>query len=79
MRRVGCGGTKGSEARPGEVLWRERLPRGDKWQAAVPHDGKPMYLGLFDEEVEAARVRDRKAYELAGEFAVLNFPDEMPR
>jgi hypothetical protein len=38
-----------------------------------------MYLGLFDEEVEAARVRDRKAYELAGEFAVLNFPDEMPR
>jgi len=26
---------------------------------------------------ETARARDRKAYELAGEFADLNFPDEI--
>ncbi|MDI9433494.1 MAG: hypothetical protein QM570_17405 [Planctomycetota bacterium] len=65
--------------RPGKSRFRGVFPRGDKWQAAVQHNGKPMYLGLFDEEVEAARARDRKAFELAGEFAVLNFPDEMPR
>ena len=34
-------------------------------------------LGLFDNEVEAAKARDRKAYELAGPFAYLNFPDEI--
>ena len=32
-----------------------------------------------DREVEAAKARDRKAYELAGEFAVLNFPGEAGR
>ena len=72
-------GNEGFASPPGEVPWRDRFPRGDKWQAAVQHDGKPMGLGLFDEEVEAASARDRKAYELAGELAVLNFPDEMPR
>jgi hypothetical protein len=50
------------------------FPRGDKWQAAVQHDGENFYLGLFDSDVEAARARDTKALELAGEFAVLNFP-----
>ena len=36
------------------------------------------YLGLFDDEVEAAKARDRKAYELHGEFAYLNFPEDFP-
>ncbi len=49
-------------------------PVGDKWRAAVA--GK--YLGLFDDEVEAARVRDRKAREVFGEFASLNLPPEDP-
>ena len=55
------------------------FPRGNKWQAAIQHDGEPFYLGLFDDEVEAARARDRKAIELAGEFAYLNFPQEAQR
>jgi len=59
--------------RPGKSRYRGVFPRGDKWQAAIQHDGKPLYLGLFDSEVEAALARDRKALELAGEFAVLNF------
>jgi len=37
-----------------------------------------MYLGLFDSEVEAALARNRKALELAGEFAVLNFSHAGP-
>ena len=53
-------------------------PRGGKWEARFHYAGKEYYLGLYDSEVEAAMVRDRKAVELAGEFAVLNFPREVP-
>jgi len=52
-------------------------PDGDKWYAVIKHKGKAYYLGTFDDEVEAAKARDRKAYELEGEFAYLNFPDEI--
>jgi hypothetical protein len=54
-------------------------PAGDKWQAMVKHKGHAHYLGLYDDDVEAAKVRDRKAYELQGEFAYLNFPEDFPR
>ncbi|NLZ05898.1 MAG: hypothetical protein GXY19_12050 [Phycisphaerae bacterium] len=65
--------------RPGKSQFRGVFPHGDKWQAAVSYRGGSKCLGLFDEEVEAAKARDRKAYELAGEFAVLNFPEEAGR
>ncbi len=58
----------------GQSRFRGVSPRGDKWQAAVRYQGKTHYVGLYDDEVEAAQARDRKAIELAGEFAVLNFP-----
>lgn len=48
----------------------------DKWQAGIGYRGKSYYIGLFDDEVEAAKARDRKAYELHGEFAYLNFPED---
>jgi len=41
--------------------------------------GKHYHLGLFDDEVEAAKARDRKAWELRGEFAYLNFPEDYGR
>ena len=52
-------------------------PRGDKWYAMIKHKGIVYYLGTFDDEVEAAKARDRKAYELEGEYAYLNFPEEI--
>jgi len=53
--------------------------RGDKWLAQIQSRAKHYYLGLFDDEVEAAKARDRKAYELNGEHAYLNFPEDFGR
>jgi len=47
-----------------------------KWLACVTLDGKVYRAGRFEDKVEAARARDRKAIELHGEFARLNFPIE---
>jgi len=54
-----------------------RKNRG-QWFAEVRFEGKPIWLGFFDDEVEAARAYDRKAVEFFGEFAHLNFPEEWP-
>lgn len=51
-------------------------PCGDKWQARIGHRRRILYVGLFDDPAEAARAYDRKAIELHGEFACLNFPEE---
>ena len=50
--------------------------KSGKWIASISYNGKSMYLGSFDDEIEAARAYDRKARELFGEFAYLNFPDD---
>lgn len=47
-----------------------------KWHAEITLDGKKIYIGSYDDEIEAARAYDRKAIELFGEFAYLNFPAE---
>jgi len=51
-------------------------PNGRKWYARVKYKGETYYLGLFDDEVEAAKARDRKALELYGKHAWLNFPPD---
>jgi len=50
-----------------------------KWEAGIRCRGKYYYCGLFDDEVEAAKARDRKAYALNGEHAYLNLPEELRR
>jgi hypothetical protein len=53
--------------------------RGERWVAQISNRGEHFYLGLYDDEIEAAKVRDRKAYELNGEFAYINLPEELAR
>jgi hypothetical protein len=53
-------------------------PRGGKWQVCVTYKGKEHYLGLFDDEVEAAKARDLLARKLHGKYARLNIPPDSP-
>ena len=46
-----------------------------KWLTRIGTSTGRMFLGLFTDEVEAARAYDAAARELFGEYAYLNFPD----
>ena len=50
----------------------------DKWRAEIRFEGKPIFLGHFAEEIDAARAHDRAAVEYSGASARLNFPGEWP-
>ena len=51
-------------------------PHRGRWEVVVTHERKEHYGGTFDDEVEAAKARDRLALELFGKYARLNFPPE---
>jgi len=53
--------------------------QGTKWCVRIGYHGQNLYLGLFDDEIEAARARDRKAYELHGPHVYLNLPEDYDR
>ena len=44
-----------------------------KWKAAIKHEGKTHYLGLFEDEIEAAKAWDAKARSLRGAATATNF------
>lgn len=45
-----------------------------KWQVKVKLNRESHWVGLFDDEVEAAKAYDAAAIRLFGEYARLNFP-----
>lgn len=48
-----------------------------KHNAVIILKGKKYRLGAYDTAEEAAKVRDRAAIKYHGEFALLNFPEEV--
>jgi len=48
-----------------------------KWHAVVMKNGKQYSFGYFNDPKEAAIARDQAAVRLHGEFASLNFPEEI--
>lgn len=49
--------------------------KSKKWLSSIYRDGIAHRIGTFECEEEAARAYDKKAKELFGEFAYLNFPE----
>jgi hypothetical protein len=45
----------------------------------IVHEGVKYWLGTYDDEAAAARAYDRKAVEIQGPYARLNFPEEWGR
>lgn len=65
------GPKQNSSSRYKGLSWQRQY---NKWYARISYKGKGIYLGRYDDETEAALAYDRKAEQLFGEFAYLNFP-----
>ncbi len=55
-----------------------RDKRSGKYRVLTKFHGEPVWLGVHDDEIEAARAYDRWAVEQGVECARLNFPEEWP-
>lgn len=44
--------------------------------STIGYKGRQIYLGSYENEIDAAKAYDTKAKELFGDYAYLNFPDE---
>lgn len=52
--------------------------KGAKYEASIKSWKRNVYLGRYDTAEEAARAYDYYALLMYGEFAYLNYPDEVP-
>jgi hypothetical protein len=47
----------------------------NKWTAQIRYNGRKIWLGYFDSEIDAAKAYDAAAKKYYGEFIRLNFPE----
>jgi hypothetical protein len=66
------GSNKGSTSKYKGVSWNRNVK---KWCAQIRLNYKIHRIGHFEDEIAAAKAYDKKAAELHGEFACLNFPN----
>lgn len=45
-----------------------------RWRAVIKHEGKPIHLGYFKTEIEAAKAYDAAVEKYHGEYAAKNYP-----
>jgi hypothetical protein len=64
-------GRKNTSSKYRGVHWHSRF---GKWQAAIKVNRRPIHLGYFKDEIDAAKAYDTAALKYHGEFAVINFP-----
>jgi len=56
------------------VYWKSN---NKKWEVSFVLEGKYTYIGLFDDELEAAKVADQYILKNHGNFSVLNFQNDL--
>lgn len=52
-----------------------RYKKKNIWECHIRFSGKTIHIGVFSTKIEAAKAYDKKAKELFGEFARLNFEE----
>ena len=60
----------------GEPIDQGNIVQGKYWVAKIVNNKQQIHIGTFNTDIEAAKAYDKKAIELHGEFAKLNFPLE---
>jgi len=55
------------------VIFDRKAAKATPWRAEIVHKNKNLYIGRFSDPISAALARDKKALELRGKFAFLNF------
>lgn len=68
-----------SRLQPSRSGYRGVCQRSNRFRAIISKDCQPgnVYLGMFATAEDAARAYDRAAFERWGDFARLNFPEEI--